>query len=353
MLMKDISIIIPVYNAEKFLPRCLDSVLAEKTVSLELILVNDGSSDASGAICARYAANDSRVVYMEQENCGTVAARNRGMDVAQGTHLLFIDADDYVSPGYVGLLYKEALATSADIVFCHTCRERGGEIIEHTSYAEEMRTSLSERLALLKEVYYPGPWAKVFRRDLLENNGIRFLSEQGFFGFAEDMLFALHSVHAAEKIAFCPTATYFYSLGNENSLCSDPSIQQRNNDDRLIIIGHMLAFAKEHQLNGEALLSVLQAVENHLRWGGEYTLTAFLSRLDQKDLPAEIKEHFRRFAVNWRGGQTLYQRRKSKLKAILLRIPMLNKWIVTLCAFWRGHTEHPQTTERKVEHRDK
>ena len=161
MSAKDISIIIPVYNAESFLPRCLDSILAEEMESLEVVLINDGSSDASGSICVRYADQDSRVVCIHQGNQGAVAARNKGMDVASGTYLLFIDADDYVSPGYITSLYKTALTTCADIVFCHIHRMRSGKTVEYTNYQPGAKVSLSDRLALLKETYYPGPYSKI------------------------------------------------------------------------------------------------------------------------------------------------------------------------------------------------
>lgn len=332
--MKNLSIIIPIYNAEAFLPRCLDSILAEKMASMEVILVNDGSSDASSNICAHYAEQDSRVVCINQENRGAVAARNKGMDIACGTYLLFADADDYVSPGYVASLYETALATTADIVFCQVHRIRSGKLIESASYVAGTRVNLSERLALLKETYYPGPCAKIYRRDLLEENDIHFLSEEGYFGFAEDMLLALHATYTARKIAFCPSAIYYYCMDNENSLCSDPSIQQRNNKDRLVIIGHMLRFAQDKGLSGEELLPILQAVENHLRWGGKDILRTFMSMLDSWNLSIEAKNHFYRFSLECERNKTLSQRIKNSTRDLLLRFPHLYRLALKIKSRW-------------------
>lgn len=334
--MKDISVIIPVYNAERFLPRCLDSILKEKIESMEVLLINDGSTDASADICMRYAAEDPRVIYSSQGNLGAVAARNRGMDMACGAYLLFVDADDYISPEYVRSLHETALTASADIAFSHIRRMRQETVVEATDYRVERLTRLSEKLALLKETYYPGPYSKIYRRSLLVGNNIRFLSEEGYFGFAEDMLFTLYATYYAEKIVFCPAATYYYCMDNEHSLCSEPSVQRRNNDDRLVIINHMLRFALEKELHGEELLPILQAVENHLRWGGMYTLDAFILQLDAGNSPREIREYFHRFAREWKGRETPAQRFNARLKALLLHMPALYKLASTVRERWRG-----------------
>ncbi len=318
------------------MPRCLDSVLASGIEGMEVLLINDGSTDASADICMQYAAKDSRIVCCAQENRGAVAARNRGMDMAKGAYIMFIDADDYVSPGYVRALHETTLAAVADIVFCNILRLRKEMIVEMTDYQVKELTQHADKLALLKETYYPGPCAKIYRRSLLEDNGIRYLMEDGYFGFAEDMLFTLHATYAARKIVFCPGASYYYCMDNENSICSKPSIQLRNNNDRLIIIGHMLRFAQKKGLQGEELLQVLQAVENHLRWGGSYTLNTFMARLDVECIDSDIKKHFYNFADELKKEVHLRQRFKTIIKNMLLRIPILYKLASALRRQWHN-----------------
>lgn len=332
MTPKDISVIIPVYNAEPFLSRCLDSLLDEGPDSMEVILIDDGSTDASAPLCARYAAEDSRIIWCSQNNQGAVAARNRGMDMARGAYLLFIDADDSVSPGYVRVLHNAALTADADIAFCNVQRLRQKTVVGATEHTAGTRTRLSDRLALLTDSYYPGAWAKIYRRKLLEDIGLRFLVKEGYFGFAEDMLFALYATYSAPKIIFCPEALYYYWSENENSICNDPSLMLRNNNDRLVVIDKMLDFAEEKKLSGEDLLPVLQAVENHLRWGGLSTLNIFLKDLDSKNLSAGTKSYFYTFAKHWKSKYGFQKYIKSKIKTILLMIPFLSM----ILSFWNN-----------------
>ncbi len=328
--MKDISVIIPAYNVEKFLTHCLDSILASGPESMEVLLINDGSTDKTAELCFQYAKRDSRIILSNQNNSGAVAARNRGLDMACGTYVLFVDADDYVSSDYVHALYKTALATSADIVLCNLHRVRQGNIIETTNYPAKTLKLVAERLSLVKETYYPGPYAKMIHRKLLEDNAIRFLVEEGYFGFAEDMLFALHTTYTAQKIVFCPDAIYSYSMDNNNSICSNPLVQQRNNKDRLIIIRHMLDFALQKELHGEALLYVLQAVENHLYWGGISTLQIFMSDLHERNYPEIITMHFQKFAEEWSKHSSMQAKIKEKIKKNLQHYPFLYKTISTI-----------------------
>ena len=100
-----ISIIIPVYNAEKYLKKCLDSVINQTYKNLEIILVDDGSTDKSPEICDKYAEKDSRIIVLHKENGGVSSSRNAGLDIFKGEYLSFVDSDDYVEPDYIEYLY--------------------------------------------------------------------------------------------------------------------------------------------------------------------------------------------------------------------------------------------------------
>lgn len=119
-----ISVIVPVFNVEKYLRPCLDSILVQTYSNIEIILVDDGSSDSSGHICDEYAGKDSRVKVLHKENGGVSKARNSGIGVAQGEYLSFIDGDDTVDPDYLGLMLREMIANDVDIV--RLAWERGG-----------------------------------------------------------------------------------------------------------------------------------------------------------------------------------------------------------------------------------
>ncbi len=106
-----ISVIVPVYNVERYLHRCIDSILAQTLKEFELILIDDGTPDRSGAICDEYAARDNRISVIHQANAGVSAARNAGLEVAEGTWATFIDSDDWVAPEYLETIYKAVTET--------------------------------------------------------------------------------------------------------------------------------------------------------------------------------------------------------------------------------------------------
>ena len=124
MLKGLVSIIVPVYNVEKYLRACLDSILAQTFSNFELILIDDGSKDGSEAICDEYAARDSRIRVLHKENGGVSKARNTGLDMAQGEFVTFIDGDDTVDVDYIGLMYREMIDNGYDVV--RLSWERGG-----------------------------------------------------------------------------------------------------------------------------------------------------------------------------------------------------------------------------------
>ncbi len=105
-----VSVIVPVYNVEPYLARCLDSILAQTFTDFELLLIDDGSPDRCGEICDEYPGKDNRVRVFHQPNAGVSCARNKGLDVAKGHYVVFVDSDDYVLPSYLHALYEDASA---------------------------------------------------------------------------------------------------------------------------------------------------------------------------------------------------------------------------------------------------
>lgn len=114
-----ISVIIPIYNAEKFLERCLSSILAQSYCNYEVIMVDDGSYDRSANICKKYVQADQRFVYEYKANGGVSSARNYGINICEGQYISFVDADDYVSPLFLERLYNVMQLTKSDVCYCH------------------------------------------------------------------------------------------------------------------------------------------------------------------------------------------------------------------------------------------
>ena len=126
--MPEVSVIIPVYNSEKYVEKCICSVMAQTLPELEIIIINDGSTDESGRILRELAQKDSRIVLLEQENQGVAAARNQGVEKATGKYLTFVDGDDYLQEDYIELMYNLAEKETLDMVICGlTYVDEGGK----------------------------------------------------------------------------------------------------------------------------------------------------------------------------------------------------------------------------------
>lgn len=142
MLMTDtaavaISVVIPIYNVEKFLPRCLDSVIKQTFSNIEIICINDGSTDKSGAVLAKFAANDARFRIITQENQGLSASRNNGLEVASGNYVFFLDADDYLHPQTLEIFYQTALKSECPVVISQDFCKLGKDRLNTKNYQSE------------------------------------------------------------------------------------------------------------------------------------------------------------------------------------------------------------------------
>lgn len=163
--------IVPVYQAERYLPACLDSILAQTYHDLEIILVDDGSRDRSGAICDGYAARDRRVRVIHQKNSGASAARNAGLDAASGAYIGFVDADDYIEPDMYQTLHTQLTAAKADIAQCGYQYHREGEDGAVYGAGENGiydSTQCIEKL-LTYGVLWWTLWNKLFRAELFQD----------------------------------------------------------------------------------------------------------------------------------------------------------------------------------------
>ena len=166
-----ISVIIPVYKVEKYLCRCVDSVLEQTYTNMEIILVDDGSPDNCPVMCDEYARQDSRVKVIHQENSGLSGARNAGIDMAQGQWLAFVDSDDYLAEDFLSRLYEACVSTGSDMSVCRWEYVRGETIPEHGTGETRVYTG-REMLANLyvpDGAYFVVAWNKLYRKELFED----------------------------------------------------------------------------------------------------------------------------------------------------------------------------------------
>ena len=204
-----ISVIIPVYKAERFLATCLDSLLSQTYTNTELILINDGSPDNSGQICEEYAAKDSRIRVVHKENGGVSSARNLGLSLFKGEYVAFVDSDDAVAPTFLEERYRNAVNTGSDASICDflLVKENGPFTAPADSNYELLTFPKAEgvRNAIVCKYYAGSCWSILFNRKLVE--GVRF-NEQ--VHFAEDVLFVLEALLRADRICFTRKPLYFY-----------------------------------------------------------------------------------------------------------------------------------------------
>ncbi len=175
------SVIIPVYNVEKYLRECIDSILSQSFDDYEIILVNDGSTDSSPAICDEYVKKDSRVKVIHKENGGASVARNIGTDIAIGKYILYLDSDDYISDKeFFAELYKKAEAGNDVIIYKFKKYFEDEKRFGKCQYAfpefEQQKTLAEKTNYLVKtDSFYCAGWSKAIRSEIIKNNNIRFL----------------------------------------------------------------------------------------------------------------------------------------------------------------------------------
>lgn len=200
-----VSVIIPAYNAEKTLKRCLDSVFAQDFDSYEVILVNDGSTDGTLEI-ARFYEKHPNFVFIHQPNWGVSEARWAGISASRSEYLAFVDADDFIAPGMIKKMFLKAQETGAEIVICGVNRVDEGERV-YRRYKKGSETGLSATEKVMTGVINGSLWNKLFLKSLLwEEDHLRTVDIQ----YGEDQLLLAPAVARADKVAYLEEILYFY-----------------------------------------------------------------------------------------------------------------------------------------------
>lgn len=212
------SVIIPVYNAEKTLCRCVDSLLEEQYSNAEIIIVNDGSTDKSGEICQAYAAKEKSIRYVAKENGGVSTARNAGLDAATGKYVLFVDSDDYVSPDYFSMIDRVCNETPGDLIQ-FSYRYDNGKQYHNTSFSPvniQTRRLLMPRIVdAICRKKINGPVAKLYKREIIEQHRLRFPVG---VSVGEDRIFNIVYTFYIQSYVVSENVVYVVTTENEHSL---------------------------------------------------------------------------------------------------------------------------------------
>ena len=206
-----ISVIVPVYNVEKYLNKCIDSIVNQSYDNLEIILVDDGSTDNSGTICDIYAKNDSRIKVIHQECSGVAVSRNVGLDNSTGEYISFVDSDDYIDSKMIEKLYQALIKENADVSMCNfsNVNENAERILE-LDIKSPIKTEVISRLDMYKKLacgncwYYVILWNKLYKKEVFED--IRFPEGK----IHEDEILAHYIVEKCNKISSVDDVLYYY-----------------------------------------------------------------------------------------------------------------------------------------------
>lgn len=266
--MAKISVIVPVYKAEKYLHRCVDSILSQTLRDFELILVDDGSPDGSGAICDSYAAKDDRVRVIHQENRGASAARNAGLDAATGEYIAFCDSDDMVSPKWLEHLMERAAPGVRPVsTFCGKAEDLG---------CERGLPEIGTEVHPSRDFYLMGRhgltgylWNSLFDTGIIRKHGLRLRVQHEKGDYNEDLLFCLQYQEYMDGIVYTGYADYLYDAREGSLSRSHAAFYFDKYEEKYLLIRQFLdrnALGEQKKLLADSLLY------------------RFLTALDQADL---------------------------------------------------------------------
>lgn len=213
-----ISIIVPVYNVEKYIDECLDSIINQTYPNLEIILADDESNDKSGAICDTYAEKYSNIKVIHKKNAGLGMARNSGLQCVTGKYVMFVDSDDYISNSYVMAHYSCMKSTDADICFGGFTSFSGktysehpnilsGQVLEHQQIINTIIPLMCGRRRKIDQ-FQMSSCMVLYSVEIINDNAISFPSERQYI--SEDFIFNINYLKKSQKACFCSTIGYYY-----------------------------------------------------------------------------------------------------------------------------------------------
>lgn len=220
-----ISIIVPVYNVEQYLDRCLNSIVNQSFSDIEIILIDDGSPDNSPSLCDKWAKRDKRIKVIHKKNGGLGYARNSGLEIAEGEYVAFVDSDDYVAIDMYEKLYFSTDCGQVDVVYCGLKQELsdgGFEYIHDYDTISEFNCDKVKKIALsflhktelVEKRLFMSVWHGIYKRDIIEKNYIRFFSERDIG--SEDLPFQVQFCLNAQTIKFMPDYLYTYCFNSKS-----------------------------------------------------------------------------------------------------------------------------------------
>lgn len=304
MINEKISVIVPVYNCEKYVEKCVNSLLHQTYKNLEIIIVNDGSTDDSEKICTTIMESDKRILLINQNNGGLSVARNVGLKNASGQYVFFCDSDDFLSETLLESLYSFTKENDLDLVEGHTsffCNNKISEyanIDKDLSYKSDKDTIYEFALTTYNRV---NAWNKLIRKEILVNNGIEFQPGQ----VSEDYIWYFSKVlPCIRSVGYCTKGTYYYRTDNANSITK--RYKENSFENYMGIYDYLI---KDKQLMGYCKKYKTDIFSNLMNCA----LNASLCFNNEKNIKSIIKE----IKIN---RKIMYVEKKLSKKSIIFNI---------------------------------
>lgn len=296
-----VSIIVPVYNVEKYFDRCVQSLLNQTLKEIEIILVDDGSPDSCPKLCDDFAIQDSRIKVIHKLNGGLGFARNSGLEIATGEFVAFVDSDDYVDLSMYETLYNQANEINLDTVYCGFNNVDKKQNILPISEVDSLKifNSPNEIHGFLLDMigteptysvdrkYQMSVWHAIYSRNSIETNNIRFCSEKEFI--SEDIIFHIDYLQKVNKIGIIPDPMYYYCYNVDASslsssyridrferyvilykeICSRLSLPETNNRAKRLLIGYtrsLIFHLNNYNLSFKEKIKIIKLICNDKIW---------------------------------------------------------------------------------------
>lgn len=271
-----ISVIIPCYNTAKYLEKCLKSLINQTLKEIEIICINDGSTDNSLKILKKYTILDNRIKILTQDNQGQSVARNKGIDIATGEYIGFVDSDDWIDLNFYEELYKTAKKTNSDIIMCNFACIKNGKIKTNSVKHNKIYTNFKDKVNILSN---GACWNKIFRTELIKTNKIYFPTNI----FYEDNLFLIEAIYYSKNLTTINKTKYYYCIHDKSTTQNFQNIDKLKKS-LVILINKIFDFVRENHLSNTDI-SILK----------KYISIAFINPefLEDEDvrnnLPQELK----------------------------------------------------------------
>lgn len=341
-----VSIIVPIYNVERYLDRCLNSLLNQTLHDIEIILVDDGSPDNCPNLCDEYAQKDSRIKTIHKKNGGLSDARNAGLNMAIGEYVAFVDSDDYTSIEAYETLYNKAIETDADIVYAGF-KMQNSDGTDHKCFVLDQTWKNQEVILFLKSMIFDNKpdsdtiwmsvWNGIYKRTIIEQNEIRFLSERVYL--SEDIIFHTMLIPLCEKIVCIPKTFYHYCYNGTSLTHSSFKLEKIDCNIRLFEL--LMKIAKDYNIS--------EINENITLFFENYTRGIILRGIILSDLKLSEKYKYCNIVYNysgWKGifkilkGKKIPKKEKLGLYIIKNRAFLLNVIIFYIYYVWLGKSKY-------------